>query len=148
MHIILLTGAALIGVPILLHLIMRQEPKKLPFPAFRFLKLKRRINQRKMRLRHFLLLLLRMLLIGLIALALFQPTFLSERFNIKGEQAIACVVVIDTSPSMAYILAVDRSGLTGARQRGPTLLEEDGPEDRKRPWTALDEGRFRALELI
>jgi hypothetical protein len=26
--------------------IMRQEPKKLPFPAFRFLKLRRRINQR------------------------------------------------------------------------------------------------------
>ena len=33
-----ITGAALVGLPILLHLIMRQEPKRLPFPAFRFLK--------------------------------------------------------------------------------------------------------------
>ncbi|HKA07544.1 MAG TPA: BatA domain-containing protein, partial [Gemmataceae bacterium] len=75
---ILLTGAALVGLPILLHLIMRQEPKRLPFPAFRFLKLQKRINQRKIRLRHLLLLLLRMALIALICLSLFQPTFLSE----------------------------------------------------------------------
>ena len=143
MHVILLTGAALIGLPILLHLIMRQEPKKLPFPAFRFLKLRRRINQRKMRLRHLLLLLLRMFLIALIALALFQPTLLSNRFNIKGESPIACVMVIDTSSSMGYILA-DRKGLSEARKRGLALLDEaaDGP------WTALDDARFRALELI
>jgi hypothetical protein len=143
MHIILVTGAALIGLPILLHLIMRQEPKKLPFPAFRFLRLRRRINQRKMRLRHLLLLLLRMLLIALIAFALFQPTLLSDRFNIKGEQPLACVLVVDTSPSMGYVLA-DRSGLSEARQRGLKLLEEP-PEG---SWTALDEARARALELI
>ncbi len=148
MHIILLTGAALIGVPVLLHLIMRQEPKKLPFPAFRFLKMKRRINQRKMRLRHLFLLLMRMFLIALIAFALFQPTLLSNRFNIKGERPIACVIVIDTSPSMGYVLAVDRGGLSNARKRGPVLLEEDSPEDRARAWTALDEGRFRAIELL
>jgi hypothetical protein len=143
MHVVLITGAALIGLPILLHLIMRQEPKRLPFPAFRFLKLRRRINQRKLRLRHLLLLLLRMFLIALIAFALFQPTLLSNRFNIKGEQAIACVVVIDTSPSMGYVVA-DRSGLSEARQRGLKLLEESD----QGPWTALDDARFRAMELI
>src|SRR5262249_40017486 len=128
---------------ILLHLIMRQEPKKLPFPAFRFLKLRRRINQRKMRLRHLLLLLLRMFLIALIAVALFQPTLISDQFNIKGEQPIACVIVIDTSPSMGYVLA-DRSGLSEARQPGLRMLEETA----QGPWTALDDARFRALELI
>ena len=130
-------------MPILLHLIMRQEPKKLPFPAFRFLKLRRRVNQRKMRLRHLLLLLIRMFLIALVALALFQPTLLSDQFNIKGDQPIACVLVIDTSPSMGYVLA-DRSGLSEARQRGLKLLE-DSPQGQ---WTALDDARFRALELI
>lgn len=148
MHIILITGGLLIGVPILLHLIMRQEPKKLPFPAFRFLKMKRRINQRKMRLRHLILLLLRMGLIALIAWVLFQPRWGSDYFNIKGEQPIACVLVIDTSPSMGYVLTVDRGSLTNARKRGPALLNEENAEDRQRPWTALDEARFRALELI
>jgi len=148
MHILFITGGLLVGVPILLHLIMRQEPKKLPFPAFRFLKMKRRINQRKMRLRHLLLLLLRMGLIALIAWVLFQPRWGSDYFNIKGEQPVACVLVIDTSPSMGYVLTVDRGGLAPGRKRGPALLGEDNPEDSKRPWTSLDEARLRALELL
>jgi KaiC/GvpD/RAD55 family RecA-like ATPase len=148
MHVLFITGGLLIGVPILLHLIMRQEPKKLPFPALRFLKLKRKTNQRKMRLRHLILLLLRMGLIALIAWVLFQPRWGSDTFNIKGEQPVACVVVIDTSPSMGYVLTVDRDGLSSARKKGPALLDEQSAEDRKRPWTELDEARFRALELI
>ena len=143
MYTILFTGAALVGLPILLHLIMRQEPKKLPFPAFRFLKLRRRINQRKMRLRHLLLLLLRIALIMLIALALFQPTIISDQFNIRGDSPIACVIVIDTSPSMGYVLS-DRAGLTEARQPGPKLLDEPASG----PWTALDDARYRAMELL
>lgn len=143
MHTILIAGAALVGLPILLHLIMRQEPKKLPFPAFRFLKLRRRINQRKMRLRHLLLLLMRMLLILLIALALFQPTMISDQFNIRGDTPISCVIVIDNSPSMGYVLS-DRAGLTEARQRGLKMLDEPV----NGPWTALDDARFRVMELL
>ena len=62
MHPILIAGVALVGLPILLHLIMKQEPRRLPFPAFRFLKQKHQTNQRKLRLQQFLLLALRMLL--------------------------------------------------------------------------------------
>jgi Aerotolerance regulator N-terminal len=141
---ILLTGAALVGLPILLHLIMRQEPKRLPFPAFRFLKLQRRINQRKIRLRHLLLLLLRMALIALICLSLFQPTVLSEGFSLRGDRPIAAVIVLDSSPSMGYVLVAERSGLTEARQRGLKLLDE--PADG--PWTCLDEARGRAMEIL
>jgi hypothetical protein len=141
---ILLTGAALVGLPILLHLIMRQEPKRLPFPAFRFLKQQRQINQRKVRLRHLLLLLLRMALIALICLSLWQPTFLSEGFSLRGGRPISAVLVIDTSASMGYQLASDRSGLTEARQRGLKLLEEPA----EGPWTCLDEARGRAMEIL
>src|SRR3954469_14245098 len=115
---ILLTGAAVVGLPVLLHLIMRQEPRRLPFPAFRVLKQRRQINQRKIRLRHLLLLLLRMGLIALICLSLWQPTFLSEGFSLRDGRPIAAVVVIDTSPSMGYVLVADRAGLTEVRQRG------------------------------
>ena len=68
MHAILLVGAALVGLPIILHLIMKQEPKRLPFPAFRFLKQRLKSNQRKLRLRHLILLALRVLLIALFVL--------------------------------------------------------------------------------
>ena len=47
MHAILLATAMLVGLPILLHLNMKQEPKRLVFPAIRFLQQKRRINQRR-----------------------------------------------------------------------------------------------------
>ena len=56
---ILLGGLALAGIPVLLHLIVRQKPKRLPFPAFRFLVQQRRSNLRKLRLRQLLLLALR-----------------------------------------------------------------------------------------
>ncbi len=140
----MLTGAALVGLPVLLHLIMRQEPKRLPFPAFRFLKQRRQINQRKIRLRHLLLLLLRMALIALICLSLWQPTVLSEGLSLGAKgRPVAAVLVIDTSPSMGYVLS-ERTGLTEARQRGLKLLEEraDGP------WTCLDEARGRAMEIL
>ena len=122
MNAILIAGAALVGLPILLHLIMKQEPKRLTFPAFRFLTQKLKTNQRKMRLRHFLLLLLRMLLIALFCLALYQPTLLSERLNLSGETPIATVIVIDTSPSMGYT-ANEKTRFEEGRRRSLELLE-------------------------
>src|SRR4026207_2566343 len=102
MNAILIAGAALVGLPILLHLIMKQEPKRLTFPAFRFLTQRLKTNQRKLRLRHFILLLMRMLLIALFCLTLYQPTMKSDRLNIRGEQPVAVVLVIDTSASMGF----------------------------------------------
>lgn len=123
MNAILIAGAALVGLPILLHLIMKQEPKRLLFPAFRFLTQKLKTNQRKLRLRHFLLLLLRMLLIALFCLTLYQPTVLSERLNLSGEQPVAAVIVIDTSPSMGYVVN-EKTRLDEARKRAMELLDE------------------------
>jgi hypothetical protein len=123
MHWILITGAALVGLPIILHLIMKQEPKRLPFPAFRFLKQRLKTNQRKLRLRHFILLALRMLLIALFCLTLYQPTLLSERFRIAADQPVAVVIVIDTTPSTGYAVG-DRTRLDEEKRRALELLDE------------------------
>ncbi len=123
MNAILIAGAALVGLPILLHLIMKQEPKRLNFPAFRFLTQKLKTNQRKLRLRHFILLAMRMLLIALFCLTLYQPTLKSDRLNIRGEQPVAAVIIIDNSPSMGYT-ANDKTRLDEARRRALELLDE------------------------
>src|SRR5262245_30721637 len=123
MHTILIAGAALVGLPILLHLIMKQEPKRLTFPAFRFLTQKLKTNQRKLRLRHFILLALRMLLIALFCLTLYQPTFKSDVLSIHGEQPIATVIIIDTSPSMGYVSS-DKTRLEDACKRALEFLDE------------------------
>src|SRR3954465_10348142 len=123
MHPILFLGAALVGLPIILHLIMKQEPRRLPFPAFRFLKQRLKTNQRKLRLRHFLLLAMRMLLIALFCLTLYQPTLKSDRLNIRGEQPVATGVVIDTSPSRGYTTN-EKTRLADACRRALELLDE------------------------
>lgn len=125
MHAILIATAALVGLPVLLHLIMKQEPKRLLFPAIRFLEKRRKINQRKMRLRHWLLLALRMLLIGLFGLALFQPTIAGSLggLNFAGEQPVAAVFILDTSPSMGY-LSNGRTRLAEAKRRALELLDD------------------------
>jgi len=42
----LLAGGLLVGLPILLHLVMRQRPKQLVFPALRFIQQRREANRR------------------------------------------------------------------------------------------------------
>src|SRR5437867_13055939 len=99
---LLLGGLAFLAVPVLLHLIMRQKPKRLLFPAFRFLLQRHRTNQRKLRLRHMLLLALRILLIAVIALALARPKIFSERLNLTADRPVAAILLFDTSASMQY----------------------------------------------
>src|SRR5947209_1497727 len=122
-HPLLLGGLLLVGIPILLHLIMQQKPKHLPFPAFRFLLQKHRTNQRTLRLRHLLLLALRIFLIAAICLALARPKLFSERFNFSGNQPVAAVLLFDTSPSMEYTVA-GRTRLDDAKRRALELLDE------------------------
>jgi hypothetical protein len=123
MHPILLVGAALAGLPILLHLLLKQEPKRLTFPALRFLKLTQKTSERKIRLRHFILLALRCLLIALFALTLYQPKANSSGLNLTSEEPVAAVFILDSSPSMGY-----RSNRTTrfeeARRRALDLLSE------------------------
>src|SRR5947208_2432954 len=99
---LLLGGLLLAGVPVLLHFLVRQKPKTLLFPAFRFLVQKRRSNTRNLRLRHLLLLLLRVALILLICFALARPRLFHEAIGLSHEKPIAMVLVFDTSPSMEY----------------------------------------------
>jgi hypothetical protein len=73
----LLAGGLLIAVPVVLHLIMRQQPKQYLFPALRFIQQRRIANQRRLKLRHWLLLALRCAAIGLLALALARPSVAS-----------------------------------------------------------------------
>jgi hypothetical protein len=124
-HPLLLGGLLLLGLPVVIHLIMRQQPKHLLFPALRFLKLQQRTNQRKLRLRHLLLLILRMLLIALMCLALARPRLFSDRLRnfLGSDEAVAVVLVLDTSASMEYTVA-GQTCLEAARARALELLDE------------------------
>src|SRR5438309_11881839 len=99
---VILGGLLAASVPILLHLIMRQKPKILPFPAFRFLVQRSKKNLRKLRLRHLLLLVLRMLLLAAICLALARPKLFQSGLSLSADRPVAAIFVFDTSYSMGY----------------------------------------------
>jgi hypothetical protein len=122
-HPLLLGGLVLIGIPVLIHLIMQQKPKHLLFPALRFLLQKHRTNQRRLRLRHLLLLALRIALVAGLCLALARPRLFSERLNLSSDSPVAVVLVFDTSYSMEYRVA-ERSRLDEAKRRANELLDE------------------------
>lgn len=94
--------AASAAVPVVLHLIMRQQPVHVVFPALRFLKQQQQVNQRKLKLRHLLLLLLRVAALCLLALALARPSINSSGISAGREAPVSAVLVFDTSPSMLY----------------------------------------------
>lgn len=128
-HPLLLAGLVFVGIPVLIHLIMQQKPKHLLFPAFRFLLQKHRTNQRKLRLRHLLLLALRIALVASICLALARPRLFSERLNLSSDSPVAVALVFDTSYSMEYRVA-ERTRLDDAKRRANELLDELPPGSR------------------
>jgi hypothetical protein len=97
----LLWIAAGAGAPVVIHLIMRTKPRRVVFPALQFVRKTHKANLSKLRLKHLLLLLMRMAAIALIALLLAQP--LSESQAAPSLQSpAAVVVVVDDSYSMGY----------------------------------------------
>jgi hypothetical protein len=122
-HPLLLGGLLLVGIPVLIHMVMRQKPKHLLFPAVRFLLQKQQSNRRRLQLRHLLLLALRILLIAAICLALARPRVLNERLNLAADRPVAAVLVFDTSYSMGYVSA-GQTRLQLAIQQGLELLKD------------------------
>src|SRR5215475_12070424 len=99
---LMLAGAMLVAAPVILHLVMRQQPKHLVFPALRFIRQRNDANRRRLRLRHLLLLALRCGAIIFLALALARPSLQSAGFLGDQEAPVAAALVFDTAPRMQY----------------------------------------------
>lgn len=130
----LLGGMLLIGVPIVLHLIMRREAQQLVFPALRFVQQRKQVNEHRLRLRQLLLLALRCLAIVLLALALARPTFRGSGAAGKEDSPIAAALVFDNSLRMTY-LHENQTRLEKAREIGSWMLSQVRTET---PITVID----------
>lgn len=80
----ILFGLGMTAIPVILHLLLRNRPKKLPFPALRLLMQTKKSNTRRLKLKHLWLLLLRVLLIALVVLALARPTLPAADYSLIG----------------------------------------------------------------
>jgi hypothetical protein len=122
-HPALLAGAALAVIPIVLHLVLRQKPKHIHFPALRFLKQRQHSNSRRLKLRHLLLLALRIAAIVLVALALARPSIQLSGLGADQEAPVAAALIFDTSPRMNY-RNHNQTRLAAAQELAHWLLAE------------------------
>ncbi|MEO8633929.1 MAG: VWA domain-containing protein [Gemmatimonadales bacterium] len=97
-----LLGLPLAGLPLLLHLIQRRDPPTVEFPAVRYLVQVTQEHQRRLRLRHLLLLLVRTALILALVLASAGPSAALRQAASHAPSAL--VVILDNSPSSGAIV--------------------------------------------
>ena len=95
----LLVGALAAGIPLLLHLLSSVRAPEMLFPTLRFLKISMDKTARRRRLEHWLLLLLRSVLLAMLALAVAEP-ILRTAEGFWSDRRFAAVVIVDNSYSM------------------------------------------------
>ncbi|HUG41230.1 MAG TPA: VWA domain-containing protein [Longimicrobiales bacterium] len=122
---LLLLGLAA-AVPLLLHLLQRQQGPRMVFPALRYLQRAEREHATRIRLRQVLLLALRVLALLLLALGAARP-FL--RGGGSGHEPTSVVIVLDNSLSSGAIVG-DRRVLDGLKEAALATLGNAGGEDR------------------
>ena len=98
---IFLYGLALVGIPVLIHLIRKRKIKVIQWAAMEFLLLSQRKQKKRLRIEELLLLLLRMAIVALAALAFARPVARSLGIPLLSQTArVYAVIVLDNSFSM------------------------------------------------
>ena len=123
LHAGLAAGAALAALPVILHLFMRQTPKHIIFPALRLVRERQRRSKKRMRIKNWLLLLARMAVLALMALALARPTLYSQVPLGDHSVPTAMGLVFDTSLSMKY-KDKDKTRLEEAKERAREIVSK------------------------
>ncbi len=161
LHPWLLLGLPLVAVPLILHLVQRRDPPIVEFPAVRYLVQVSQEHQRRLKLRHWLLLLVRTLLV--LALVLAAAGLVTSFASGGGHLPSSLVLIVDDSPSSGSIVsgtprlvelrrAAARITSRATTQDRLWLLTSDGFPRRETP-TALRhqldslEPSFRRLDL-
>jgi len=110
-----LFGLLAAAIPVVIHLFTRRRPKEIRFPSLEFLSEVNQSEIRRLRIKQWLLLLLRTLAIAAIALAMSRPA-LRGSVGFAGGAATSVAVLVDRSGSMG--------ASAGGGARGATLLDE------------------------
>ena len=135
LHPWVLAGLLAAGVPILLHLIQRRQPPVVVFPAVRYLVDTTREHQKRLKLRNWLLLIIRTLFIVLLVLAAAGPT--APIKGAPGHSPAAMVLVLDNSLSSGVVVN-GTSRLSTLRDAARKIVERSTPEDRL--WVMMADG--------
>ena len=120
----ILLGLAAAIIPLIIHLFHFRKPRKIDFSSLVFLRELQQRTMRRMRIRQWLVLLLRTLAIASLVLAFARPTLRSSWIPAWGPAEHASIaIVLDNSLSME-LRDADGAYLEQARQIAQTLIRE------------------------
>jgi hypothetical protein len=103
-----LLGLLGIGIPLAIHLIRRQRAERIVLPTVRFLKRAPKKLVYFQRIQQWLLLVLRIAIVGLLAIAFARPIITGAYLQLAGAAPQSLVILLDTSMSMQYTDRFDR----------------------------------------
>jgi hypothetical protein len=127
-----LFGLLAAAIPVVIHLFTRRRPRERPFPSLEFLAEVNQSEIRRLRLKHWVLLLLRTLAVAAIALAMARPAVRSA--GARSSAATTVIALVDVSGSMGAAAGASpgtqAATLAGqARRVVEDLLTTLGPSD-------------------
>ncbi|NLX98185.1 MAG: hypothetical protein GXY83_18655 [Rhodopirellula sp.] len=97
----LLWGLALVGIPVLIHLINMMRHRRVPWAAMEFLLASQKKNRTRVLLKQLLLLATRMVAVALVVLLLAQPMLRNQLGRWIGGSKTHHIVLLDDSYSMS-----------------------------------------------
>jgi len=98
----ILWGTAAAALPVVIHFLMRPKPRKVTLPTMRFVLKSHNASVSRQKIKHIILLLMRMGAIALIAMLLAGFYLQGRHLGGKQQPPTAMVVVVDNSASMSY----------------------------------------------
>jgi len=131
----LLGLAALAGVPLAVHLLRRRVSRRVDFPAVRYLTRMEQEHSKELKLRHRLLLLLRVLAVIALALAAARPV---ANLVGLGHAPLSLALLVDNSMSSGAVRD-GRAVIDDLRADALALVGKLTPEDRA--WIVTADGR-------
>jgi hypothetical protein len=124
-----LWGALAASIPVIIHLINRRRARTVRFPAVKIVLRSERRVARKYRVKQWLLLALRTLILFLLTTALAEPVLQPNVGDLAEiNQTRAVVLILDNSMSMAYQAAGTHSWEL-AKEAAGLVLQELRPQD-------------------
>ena len=129
LHPALIYGLGLAALPVILHFLMKQKPKRVIFPALKLIQSRQKQNSRRFRLRHWWLLLLRVGVLGLLVFALTRPSLPPANYNFSGLECGVLSAIIAAGMG-TYFMLIHRWRKQGVAK--PDLIER---RSKARVWT-------------
>src|SRR5436190_22818761 len=117
------------SIPIIIHLFTRRRPKEILFPSLEFLSEVNQSEIRRLKLKQWLLLLLRALAVAALAFAMARPA-LRGSIGPRSGASTSVVVLLDRSGSMSAAAGAGGGTLLDqAKRTVEDLLATLGPQD-------------------